>query len=174
MHANFQSPRPGRPVVVLSMLLCLGAIPAASAQPFVPDDAAHQIKQMERDVADPSVRDRLTIQQWETYARQLSGALASGHEGLQQGALRMIIQYGNYLPFERPAVFDVVRLYRDHENPRMRRMAVVALGQMHDAWAIDFLERSARFEKELSVRHTIVSVLAAHEAALLGPARRGN
>ncbi|NNE36102.1 MAG: hypothetical protein HKN13_12745, partial [Rhodothermales bacterium] len=56
--------------------------------------------------------------------------------------------------------FDAVRLYRDHKDARIRRMATVALLKMNDSWAFDFLERSVAFEKNSSVKYTILAVLA--------------
>jgi hypothetical protein len=165
-----------RTILALSLVLLLtgSALTTASAQPMAPEDPAASFETMARTLANPSARAGLTAQQWQTYAGQLTDALASGHGGLQQGALRMIIQYGDELPLARPAAFDAVRIYRNHPNDDMRRMAVVALGQMHDAWAIDFLKRSARFEEMPRVRATIHAVLATHDTSDLGPARISN
>ncbi len=101
---------------------------------------------------------------WKAFTTQVRLALESDHHGLKQSALRYIIQYGDRLKTNRSDVFEVVRIYRDHENDTMRRMAVVALGQMQDDWAIDFLTRSARFEKTPSVRHTIKAVVARYRS----------
>ncbi|MFQ5569294.1 MAG: HEAT repeat domain-containing protein [Rhodothermales bacterium] len=100
---------------------------------------------------------------WDQLSKGLIDAIGSDHDGAKQGALRMIIFYGDQLDVS-AAVFDVVRIYRDHEDNRLRRMAVVALGKMKSPWAIDFLERSVRFEKTPSVRQTIQAVVAAYHA----------
>lgn len=166
-----------RSTLALLLLLLTGStLTTASAQPADPTlhGDTFTLDTIERTLANPATRAALTARQWQAYSRQLTGALASGHDGLQQGALRMIIQYGDDLAFERPAVFDVVRIYRDHANDNLRRMAVVALGQMHDAWALDFLKRSVRFERTPSVRYTILSVLDEHGTLKLGPAKSSN
>lgn len=155
-------------LIVCALLLSSAILPDASAQPSVQDDPATEL---ERSMPDVPIRNRLTPVQWSAYAGCLSDALASGHEGLQQSALRLIIQYGEYMQFARDAVFGVVRVYRDHPNDDMRLMAVVALGQMHDAWAFDFLTRSVRFEKTPKVRSTIRSVLALQSASSPSGAR---
>lgn len=98
--------------------------------------------------------------QWTAFSENLVHALQSGHDGLQRGALRMIIQHGDRVNVD-AAVFDVVRIYRDHDDDNMRRMAVVALGQMDHAWATDFLKRSERFEHSSTIRHTIAAVVNA-------------
>lgn len=156
-----------------ALLLLLGCsiLTTASAQSADSEDPVIQFETLERKLADPSVRDKLTVEQWDTYAVQITRALDSGHDGVRQGALRMIIQYGDYLQLGRRAVYDVVRIYRSHPNDNMRRMAVVALGKMHDAWGIDYLKRSLPFEKNPQIRHTLLSVLEAHGVVRLGPAK---
>ena len=83
----------------------------------------------------------------------------------------MVIQYGHHMDFGRLAVFDAVRLYRDHKNERFRRMAAVALLQMNDSWAFDFLERSVPFEKNATVKRTVLAVLAARPSEVPAQAR---
>jgi hypothetical protein len=38
-------------------------------------------------------------------------------------------------------------------------MAIVAIASTHDDWALDFLERSLKFEKSGVLRHTLAAVL---------------
>lgn len=160
-----------RTTLVMLLLLSGSIRHSAFAQLSTPENPTVQLETIERILANPSIRAKLTPEQWQKYAGQLSGALASGHDGLQQGALRMIIQYGNYMQFKRAAVFDAVRIYRNHRNDNMRRMAVVAVGEMHDPWAFDFLKRSVPFEKTSRVHHTILSVLNAHGMLKPGTAK---
>ncbi|MFT4605533.1 MAG: hypothetical protein ACI9W4_002274 [Rhodothermales bacterium] len=94
-------------------------------------------------------------------SRVLAEALESDHRGLETAALRLVIAYSDVVEVGRPAVFEIVRLYRDNEDDNVRRMAVVALGATADAWGLDFLERSLPFEDVHAVRHTIRASLAA-------------
>ena len=100
---------------------------------------------------------------WAVFSRNIVDALESDHEGLQQGALRMIIQYGTQIDAQE-AVFDVVRLYRDHEDENVRRMAVVALGTMQDPWVMDFLERSLNYERSPVIRKQIRAALSSENS----------
>jgi hypothetical protein len=113
----------------------------------------------------------MTAADWGLYRDRLEVALASKSDGLRQGALRMVIQYGQYMHFGRRAVFDAVRLYRDHADDRIRRMAVVALLQMNDDWAFDFLKRSISYEENRTVKQTILAVLAARPSDVPEAAR---
>lgn len=100
---------------------------------------------------------------WSQFSNAIVEALVSGKEAFQVAALQMIIQHGPRLDVH-DGVFDVVRLYRDHDNDNLRRMAAVTLGSMKSDWAIDFLTRSIRFEKTPRVLHTVMSIVAAHQA----------
>ena len=139
--------------------------------------------------ADPDGRDKadstrieapanpaaMTKEDWKAYSNKLEEALASHHEGLKFSALRLIIQYGESMKFSDFAVFDVMRIYRDHDNERARRMAVVTLGHMKNDWAIDFLQRSFKFEKIDCIKHTMQAVIVDYRVRQarerLGPAR---
>lgn len=124
--------------------------------------------------ADGSIAERLTearlllenrgvtlgAAQIDAISSAVGDALETSHFGLQTSALRLVITYAEDIHFNRTTVFDVVRLYRDHKDDRVRRMAVVALGELGDPWGNDMLRRSLRFEKNASVKHTIAAVLA--------------
>ncbi len=101
--------------------------------------------------------------QWEAFGKSLVRALHTRHQGVRVAALRMVIQYGHQVDVDE-AVFDVVRLYRDNKDDAVRRMAVVALGKMQHPWAMDFLRRSARFEQNPAVLHTLRAVVAGYYA----------
>lgn len=121
---------------------------SASASPIIPPEGP--------DKADTSSMSKA---KWEVFSESLVDALASNHEGLQQAALRMIIQYGDALDVD-AALFDIMKIYRSSEDSNMRRMAVVALGSMNNSRAIYFLERAVRFEKTPCVKKTILAVIA--------------
>ena len=158
----------------LALALAFGAMTPATAQPsFSNEDLGQIIEEMGQQLNQPEVRARVSRAEWDTFSDNLEQALACGHEGVQQGALRMIIFYGNNLAISRAGVHEAVRIYRDHEDDRLRRMAVIALGKIQDSWGLDMLKRSARFEKSPSVRQTILAVLAGSGVGDLGPAKVG-
>ena len=65
------------------------------------------------------------------------------------------------------AVFDVVRVFRNSKEVNERILALSALSKMSNAWAIDFLSRSVRFEKNERVRNITIDVVNQYR---LGPA----
>jgi hypothetical protein len=94
-----------------------------------------------------------------SYGLTVGELLASEDDEHRVAALRHIIRDGANTKFSRADVYHVVRIYRDHADDDIRRMAVVALGQMNDGWAIDFLTRSTHFERTPKVLHTLIAVL---------------
>ena len=158
--------------VLAAALLLVTAIPTL-AQPAAPTDADVLLATMEDALANPARRAVLTPAEWDAYGESLETILRNGQDGLQQSALGLVILYGPALEIGRAGVFEITRIYRNHADDRMRRMAVVALGRTQDAWALDFLKRSARFEDTPAVRHTIQAVIANAEATVLGPALSG-
>lgn len=96
---------------------------------------------------------------WEAFSENLVRSLQSEYDGVKSAALGMIIRYGNQLDVDE-AVFDVVGIYRTHENEKMKRMALVALGNMENEWAIEFMERAQRFEDSPVLQQTMKAVVA--------------
>jgi hypothetical protein len=107
---------------------------------------------------------QLTLAQWDAFSHSLVRALRSDHSGLQQAAMRLIIQYGDQVNV-RSGLHDLARIYREADSDFVRRMAVMALARTEHPWAIDFLERSERFEQTPRVRRQIQAVLAEYHAA---------
>ncbi|HLT47894.1 MAG TPA: hypothetical protein VK002_11745 [Rubricoccaceae bacterium] len=84
---------------------------------------------------------------WDAFSENLVAALQGDNLGLRCSALQHVVTYGARVDV-RAAKFEVVRLFRDHRDERVRMLALAALAQMHDGWVADFLVRSARFEKD--------------------------
>ena len=84
---------------------------------------------------------------WSSFGQNLVAALQSDNHGLQCSALQHVVTYGDRLDV-RAARFEVIRLYRDHRDMRVRMLALSALAQMRDPWVADFLQRSARAEQD--------------------------
>jgi hypothetical protein len=104
----------------------------------------------------------LTPTEWIAYSERISDALASGQDGLREAALRMTVLYADRLSLDHGDTIEMIRLFRDHGNDRMRRLAVVALHAADDHWGIEMLARSYRFEDCPQVRYQIGAVLLDH------------
>ena len=97
---------------------------------------------------------------WAAFSNQVRQALTSKHAGLEQGALRQIIRYGTQLDLGRKEAVEVMRICRESDNDDVRRMAVVAIGSMDDAWALGQLASAMEFEEIDRVRKTMQAVVA--------------
>ncbi len=104
---------------------------------------------------------------WKAFSTNLVHALTMDNDGVRVAAMQYIIRYGDKLDVG-AAVFDVMRIYRNHKDDNVRRMAVVALGRMQSGGAIGFLRLSEEYEKSETVRHTIQAVVSEHDAAKTG------
>jgi len=137
---------------------------AESSGPAAPagDNYSTHLDEVIRLEGIPKESMTLTRTEWAAFGERIELALESSHTGLQHGALRLVIAYGDNIEMSEDAVFDVMRIYRNGQTERARRMAVVALAEMDSRWAIGFLNRSWRFEKSPLVRQTILAVL--HDA----------
>jgi len=102
---------------------------------------------------------RLTATEWVAYSHRISDALASENDGLRQAALRMTVLYADNLNLDRRDTIEMFRVFRDHPNDRMRRLAVVALCAQDDHWGIEMLARSYRFEDNPGVKYQIAATL---------------
>ncbi len=88
---------------------------------------------------------------WDAFSENLVKAIQSDNEGLQRSAMGMIIRYAEYLNVK-DARFDVVRIFRSHKNSKVRQLAMVTLYHMKDDWAMYFLKRNIKFEKDECIR----------------------
>lgn len=105
---------------------------------------------------------------WKVFSKNLIHALRMDNDGVKTAAMQYIIRYNTQLDVDEAAI-DVARLYREHEDDNVRRMAVVALGKMQSDWAIGYLRLSKNYEKSETIRQTMQAVIAEQGAAKAGP-----
>lgn len=107
----------------------------------------------------PAPATEMSIEQWQSFSGSLVAALASNHNGLQQGAMRLALQYSDNVDV-RAGLVDIMRIYRNHEDENVRRLAVVTLGSIHSTLAVNYLRLNEAFESSETIRKTIRAVLA--------------
>ena len=74
---------------------------------------------------------------WKTFSKNLVHALEMDHDGVKMAAMQYVIRYSDKLDVDEAAI-DVARIYRNHDDDNVRRMAVVALSHMQSDWAIGY------------------------------------
>ncbi len=107
----------------------------------------------------PVPATEMTDAQWHAFSVTLQKALASGHNGLQIAAMRLAIQYADNVDI-RSSVIDLMRIYRNHSDQNVRRLAVVALGSLHSGMVINYLRLNEPFEETPCVKRTIHAVVS--------------
>jgi hypothetical protein len=126
--------------------------------------ADRQMDEVQSVLDNEQKRMSLTDEDWKSYGERLTEALESENAGVQQSALRMAAYYGDKLQMGRRAAISAVRLYRDDRDPKIRKMAVVAIARINHPWGIDFLTRSIEFEDSTDIERTIRHALQEQEA----------
>jgi hypothetical protein len=101
----------------------------------------------------------LTGAQWDAFNKSIVKAVHSDNAGIVEGALTQIAYYGDYLEFPELTVFEVMHIYRDNDDHQVRRLAIVALGNMGSNWAIEFLDMLAPYEESDALRSTMEGVV---------------
>lgn len=95
---------------------------------------------------------------WDAFSQNLVAALASPVEGLQQSAMQQIIQYGDHLDVRRGAIY-IMRIFRNHEDVQMRRLALSALSRTHSKWAMGLLTVLVDVEQSPMLKRQIYLIL---------------
>ncbi|NNE45537.1 MAG: hypothetical protein HKN37_02630 [Rhodothermales bacterium] len=107
----------------------------------------------------PAPAATMTLEQWDAFGDRLVEALASHHDGLQNGAMRLALQYPDQVDIS-PALNDLMRIYRNHKDVNVRRLAVVTLGSSGSRLAANYLRLHVEFEKSDCVKRTMLAVLS--------------
>jgi hypothetical protein len=109
---------------------------------------------------------RLDKVNWEAFSKNLVKGLTFENDGIRQAIMQHIITYSDRLNVN-DGVFDLIRIYRNHKNNKYRQMAVVALGKVQNKWALYFLRRNLKFEKDPTIRRQILHSLYLQKQAQL-------
>jgi len=59
----------------------------------------------------------------------------------------------------KPAIFDIVSIFRNNADPKVRHLALVALYRTQDPWAMDFLKRHLEFEGDEQIQKLNLNVI---------------
>ncbi|NND70206.1 MAG: hypothetical protein HKN43_01370 [Rhodothermales bacterium] len=102
----------------------------------------------------------MSAQQWADFNSHITRAVVSENPGVVEGGLRQVIRYGELLNLSRSCIFDIMRIYRNHDDVSMRILAIRALGNSNDRWAIEFLDMIVEWEDNPTLKKTIQGVVS--------------
>ena len=78
---------------------------------------------------------------WDQVSENLVNALQSDNPGVQQGAMRLVIQFSDKVDVS-DAINDLMHIYRYSENTKERQLALVTLHKIGSEYAMDFAKRN--------------------------------
>jgi len=95
---------------------------------------------------------------WTAFSINLVKAIKSNHPGLQQSAMKHIIQYSDQLNVK-SAVYEIGQIFRFDENPQMRRLAMVALSEINTDESLAILCKYSKFEENSRIRNQCCKIV---------------
>jgi hypothetical protein len=98
---------------------------------------------------------------WDRLSENLVDALQSDNPGLQQSAMRLVIQFADKVDVN-DAVNDLMHIYRYSENTKERQLALVTLHKMGNKYAMDFAKRNLKFESDEKIIKMCNACLNSH------------
>lgn len=100
---------------------------------------------------------------WKHVSKNLVRSLASDNEGLRQSAMAFFVEHADKLDIHE-AVYDVVRIYRNHPDLRVRKLALVTLYKMQNKWAMEFLKVDLRFQDHQELKNMAAAIVLDYQA----------
>lgn len=151
-----------RLLLVCALLVSAGATAAPLPSPMTP---VPPLAPLPLETAEPDYAAALaghSAEQFAAYSRALERSILGEHPGVRMDAVRQLVRYKGRV-HAGVATLDVVRLYRDALDPRVRLLALSALHATGDAWAMDFLRRSVPFERDARLRRVMKAIVADYD-----------
>src|SRR5262245_20268583 len=100
---------------------------------------------------------------WKQVSKNLVRSLASDNEGLRQSAMAFFIEHSDKLNIQE-SVYDVMRIYRNHPDLRVRKLALVTLYKMQNKWAMEFLKVDLRFQDQQDLKNMVAAIVQEYQA----------
>ncbi len=100
---------------------------------------------------------------WKLVSKNLVRSLASDNEGLRQSAMAFFVEHADKLDIN-DAVYDVMRVYRNHPDLRVRKLALVTLYKMQNKWAMEFLKVDLRFQEQEQLKQMVAAIVQEYQA----------
>lgn len=88
---------------------------------------------------------------WAAFSKNLVHALQSDNEGLQQSAMCLIIEHSDHRSVD-AAAFDLLQIFRHHQNRGMRTLAMMTLFKMQHNFGMFLIQRSITLDRDEFIR----------------------
>ena len=95
---------------------------------------------------------------WKKFSKNLVMALKSDNLGLQISAMQHIIHWNKYVKVGEAAPV-LIKLYRQHENERVRQISLVTINAINNDWAKGIVKRDIAFEESAKIKKMMYAIL---------------
>jgi hypothetical protein len=103
--------------------------------------------------------------QWLTFSDNLINALKSGNEGLQISAMQLVVRHADNV-WVHEAAYDIYQIFCNHENQRVRQLALVTLYKIQNNWVLQCLCRDIKKETNPTIKHQMLAIIQQQQAFL--------
>ena len=86
--------------------------------------------------------------------KQLVHSLQSQNETVQKCAMQCVIAWSEWVNVD-DAVFDVMRIFRYHEDQKVRQLALMTLYKMNNDYARDRMKMFIKFEDNPKIKRSL-------------------
>ncbi len=100
---------------------------------------------------------------WKLVSKNLVRSLASENDGLRQSAMDFFIKHADKLDIN-DAVYNVMHVYRNHKDERVKKLALVTLYKIQNKWAMEFLKVDLRFQDSEELKRMVAAILQEYNA----------
>ena len=105
--------------------------------------------------------------EWNTFSDNLVQALRSDNDGLKASAMQMIIKHQGKV-WVHEAAYDIYVIFKEHENAKMRQLALVALYKMQNDWFLDSIKADFEEETNPAIRHQLLAIMCCTSNPAIG------
>ncbi len=95
---------------------------------------------------------------WNDYSKKLVTSLKSDNEGVKLSAMQQVITYSDKVNVD-AAIHEIVKVYRTHEDVKVRQLALTTIHKTQNSWAMDFLKRNLAHESSPVLKAQIYHIL---------------
>ena len=99
---------------------------------------------------------------WQAFSKNLTMALKSPNTGLQISAMQKVIQYADKVIVD-DAALDLVKLYRNNKDDRVRQLALVTIHAIDNDWALNVVKRDFAYEKSAQIKKVMAAIIVAQD-----------
>jgi hypothetical protein len=103
---------------------------------------------------------------WRAFSDNLIKALQSGNEGLQISALQLVNKHADKV-WVHEAAYDIYQIFCNHENRRVRQLALVTLYRIQNGWALQCLCKDAEKESDPTIKRQMLAIMQQQRASVV-------